>query len=77
MKAAHKSWSYDRARGFGQRALREMFGFARTKKFMKAESAIPPTGLEAFPVVDQGDRHKQPRFPFSSAQLNALFASEW
>jgi hypothetical protein len=77
MKAAHKPWSYDRARGFGQRALRDVFGFARTRGFMKAANPLPPEGLEAFPVVEQDNRHEQPRFPFTPAQLNALFASDW
>jgi hypothetical protein len=56
MKAAHKPWSYDRARGFGQRALRDVFGFARTRGFMKAANPLPPEGLEAFPVVEQPAR---------------------
>ena len=77
MTVAEKPWSYERARGFGQRALREVFGFARTKGYMKAANPIPPDGLEAFPVVDQGDRHRHPRLPYSTKQLNALFASDW
>jgi hypothetical protein len=77
MTAERKPWSRERAHGFGQRSLREVFGFARTKGMMKNLNPVPPNGLEAFPVVAQSADHQKPRLPFSSVQLNTLFASAW
>src|SRR5690606_14156541 len=45
MHAVHKPWSEQRAKSFGKRALREIFGFARTTGLMTA--ANPVDALEA------------------------------
>lgn len=77
MTAAEKPWSESRARGFGKRALREVFGLARTKGWMTIPN--PVDGLEAFPCLSKEEEasRRQPRYPFDAGQLNALFASVW
>lgn len=77
MHAAEKSWSEQRAKSFGKRVLREIFGFARTTGLMT--TANPVDALEVFPTLSKSDEasRRKPRYPFTSAQLNTLFASEW
>ena len=77
MRADNKPWSERRARGFGKRALREVFGLARTQGWMTIPN--PVDGLEAFPSLSKEEEasRMQPRYPFDTDQLNALFASAW
>ncbi len=77
MYASTKPWSESRAKTFGKRVLREIFGFARTKGFMTISNPID--ALEVFPSLSKSDEasRKKPRYPFTRTQLNALFASEW
>jgi integrase len=77
MHASTKPWSESRAKSFGKRVLREIFGFARTKGFMTILNPID--ALEVFPSLSKSDEasRKKPRYPFKSAQLNSLFAAEW
>ncbi|MCV2355342.1 hypothetical protein LNV09_14405 [Paucibacter sp. B2R-40] len=77
MNAEDKPWSEARTKNFGKRALREIFGLARTKGMMNAPN--PVDGLEVFPSLSKADEEsrKRPRFPFTNVQLNAIFASAW
>lgn len=77
MHTTTKPWSEARAKSFGRRVLREIFGFARTKGFMTIPNPID--ALEVFPSLSKSDEasRKKPRYPFTSAQLNTLFASDW
>ena len=77
MHATAKPWSEARAKSFGKRVLREIFGFARTKGFMTIPNPID--ALEVFPSLSKSDEasRKKPRYPFTSEQLNTLFASDW
>jgi integrase len=77
MHASSKPWSEERAKTFGKRTLAEIFGFARTKGFMSKEN--PVDGLEAFPSLSADDEasRRNPRYPYSSKQLNTLLGSEW
>lgn len=77
MHAENKPWSEARAKGFGRRALREIFGLARTKGWMTV--ANPVDGVEVWPTLSKEDEEsrKQPRYPFSDEQLNELFTSPW
>jgi integrase len=75
--AKPKPWSQGYVDGHVKRCLREIFSFARTKKYMSA--ANPVTELEITPKISLDERAKRqmPRYPFSSGQLNQLFSSEW
>lgn len=77
MSAETKPWSEKRAKTFGKRALREVFGFARTKGLMTISN--PVDDLEAFPSLSKEEEtaRKKPRLPFTTEQLNALFRSPW
>ena len=77
LHAKKHAWSESRARGFGKRALREVFGLARTKGWMTIPN--PVDGLEAFPSLSRAEEaaREKPRYPFTTAQLNELFASAW
>src|SRR5690606_34571874 len=77
LHAAHKPWSEQRAKSFGKRTLREIFGFARTRGLMTVPN--PVDALEVFPTLSKADEasRKKPRHPFNSSQLNTFFSSEW
>lgn len=77
MSAKTKPWSETRAKTFGKRALREIFGLARTKGLMTISN--PVDELEAFPSLSKQEEaaRKNPRLPFTNAQLDALFRSTW
>lgn len=77
MNAKVRPWSESRAKTFGKRALSEAFGLARTKGLMKSPN--PVAGLEALPSLTKEEEaaRKNPRFAFSSGQLNTLFSSDW
>ncbi|MNS10819.1 hypothetical protein D3C72_423420 [compost metagenome] len=77
MRASSKPWSGERAKTFGKRTLAEIFGFARTRGVMSAEN--PANKLEAFPSLSAEDEasRRNPRYPYSSEQLNTLLASAW
>lgn len=72
-----KPWSQAYVDGHVKRCLREIFSFARTKKFMTA--ANPVRELEITPKIslDEKAKRQKPRYPFSVTQLNEFFASEW
>ena len=72
-----KPWSQGYVDGHVKRCLREIFSFARTKKYMNV--ANPVTELEITPKIslDEKAKRQKPRYPFSVAQLNEFFASEW
>ncbi|MGF6481657.1 DUF6538 domain-containing protein [Paraburkholderia sp. JPY419] len=73
----HKPWSQGYVDGFVQRTLREMFALARTQGHMHADN--PMNHLETTPKIsrEQEKARKKPRKPFSIAQVNAVFASDW
>jgi integrase len=75
--AKPKPWSQGYVDGHVKRCLREIFSFARTKKYMTAPN--PVTELEITPRIslDEKAKRQKPRYPFTSAQLNELFTSEW
>lgn len=77
MRAEVRPWSENRAKTFGKRALREVFGFARTKGLMSIPN--PVDELEVFPSLSKHEEaaRKNPRYPFTSGQLNSLFKSKW
>lgn len=77
MKAENKPWSESRAKDFGKRSLRDVFGFARTKGLMTVPN--PVDGLEVFPSLGKQEEasRKKPRFPFKTKQINAIFCSAW
>ena len=77
LHASSKAWSEGRAKTFGKRSLAEIFGFARTKGLMSAEN--PVDAMEAFPSLTAAEEASRlnPRFPYTTKQLNTLLASAW
>lgn len=77
VRATEKPWSLARAKGFGRRVLREFFSLAKVHGLMTNQN--PLDGFETFPSLSKVEEssHKKPRFPFTTKQLNALFASCW
>lgn len=77
LHARLKPWSEGRAKTFGKRTLSEIFGYARTLGFMTAEN--PVDAMEAFPSLTAAEEasRQNPRFPYTSKQLNTLLASAW
>lgn len=75
--SAPKKWSQGYVDGHVKRALKEMFSLARTKALMTADN--PVTKLEMMPQLPEAERKKRqnPRFAFSSGQINTLFSSDW
>jgi integrase len=73
----HKPWSMKYSRGVVKRTLFEVFALARTRQMMSGTNPVddltvmPPLSKEA-----EASRMK-PRYPYSNAQLNTLFASPW
>lgn len=72
----NRPWSQGYVDGHAQRALKEMFGLARTLNLMKAPN--PLLNLETTPSIslDEAKARLQPRFPFTTEQLNIIFSSE-
>lgn len=70
-------WSQAYVDGHGKRALREVFAFARTMGLMTAQN--PVADLETTPKLpkNQQKTRSKERFPFSTEQINQLFASDW
>lgn len=77
MRAPVKPWSMQHAHGLVKRTLREVFALARTKGLMVASN--PVDDLELLPMLTSKEERsrKKPRFPFTDAQLTAIFASDW
>lgn len=77
VNAKPRPWSQGYVDGHVKRCLKEIFSFARTKKFMSA--ANPVTELEITPKIslDEKAKRQKPRYPFSVGQLNVLLTSEW
>ena len=75
--ASVKPWSLSRARTFGKRVLREVFAFAKVQGLMNVSN--PLDGFETFPALSKEDEasRREPRYPFTSKQLNSLFQSSW
>lgn len=75
--SAPKKWSQGYVDGHAKRALKEIFSLARTKSLMTADN--PVSKLEMMPQLPEVERKKRqnPRFPFSSEQINILFSSDW
>lgn len=74
---AEKKWSQGYVDGHARRALKEIFALARTKSLMTTDN--PVTKVEMMPRLSEHERKQRlnPRFAFSSAQINTLFSSEW
>ncbi|CAE6766926.1 hypothetical protein R70006_03758 [Paraburkholderia domus] len=72
-----KPWSQGYVDGFVQRTLREMFALARTQGHMHADN--PMNHLETTPKISKQEEkaRKKPRKPFTVAQVNTVFASDW
>ncbi|WP_233850931.1 hypothetical protein [Paraburkholderia sp. HD33-4] len=72
-----KPWSQGYVDGFVRQALREMFALARTQGRMHADN--PLHHLEVTPKISKQERKERtkPRFPYTVAQVNALFTSDW
>jgi hypothetical protein len=72
-----KPWSEARAKNFGIRTLHEFFALARAQNFMTI--ANPAGELKVFPSLSKEDEksRKNPRYPFSAAQLNMFLTSAW
>jgi len=85
MRAPKKPWSANRARTFGLRTLREIFGLARATISSDGSNSVmmtisnPADSLEAFPGQKDAEEalHKNPRHPFTAIQLNTLLWSAW
>ncbi|WP_429347691.1 DUF6538 domain-containing protein [Paraburkholderia sp. Clong3] len=77
LHAKVKPWSQSYADGFVRRALREFFALARTQGHMHADN--PMNHLETTPKISKQEEkaRKKPRKPFTVAQVNAVFASDW
>ncbi|APA84099.2 hypothetical protein BJG93_00790 [Paraburkholderia sprentiae WSM5005] len=77
LHAENRPWSQTYVDGFAQRTLREMFALARTHGHMHADN--PLNHLETTPKISKREEkaRKRPRFPYTVAQLNTLFASDW
>lgn len=75
--SAPEKWSQKYVDGHVKRALSQMFSLARTKALMKGDN--PVGKVELMPKLAEAERKKRenPRFPFSRAQINTLFQSEW
>jgi integrase len=77
MSAEGKKWSQSYATSKVPYYLREIFGLARTLKFMSVDN--PAVNLEAMPVLSKGEQksRQKPRFPLTTAHINKLLASDW
>lgn len=77
MRDPAKGWSMGYAHGRVRSTLREVFALARTKGLLLGVN--PVDDLDVLPMLsaEEEEEHRQPRMPFSNAQLNTLFASDW
>lgn len=77
MTSSDKPWSEARALQFGKSVLREAFGLARTRNLMTRTNPVDDMEVPPSLSPDEEAKRKQPRYPFTTKQLNALFASSW
>ncbi|MFM0078729.1 hypothetical protein P0D72_07545 [Paraburkholderia sediminicola] len=77
LHAKVKPWAQSYADGFVRQALREFFALARTQGHMHADN--PMNHLETTPKISKQEEkaRKKPRKPFTVAQVNTVFASDW
>ncbi len=77
LHAGNDSWSQSYANGPAKRVLKEIFALARTLGHMTQPNPI--LNLESTPQISKKEEQlrKKPRHPFTSIQMNTLFASEW
>ncbi|TDG05120.1 hypothetical protein E1N52_27185 [Paraburkholderia guartelaensis] len=77
LHAQTDNWSQGYVDGHAKRALREFFALARTQG--RAHSENPLDRLETTPKLPKKEQEKRlkPRHPFTTEQLNTLFASAW
>ncbi|WP_248321605.1 DUF6538 domain-containing protein [Caballeronia sp. Sq4a] len=77
LHAENKPWGQTYVSGFAQRTLREFFGLARTHGHMSTDN--PMNQLETTPKISKEEQRKREkrRYPFTAAQLNKVFASDW
>lgn len=70
-------WSQKYVDGHAKRSLKEIFALARTRSFMSADN--PMSKLEMTPKLsaEEAKKRTNPRFAFSSEQINTLLSSEW
>jgi hypothetical protein len=77
LNAAEDYWSMEYAHGPACTALDEVFSLARTMEMMTAPN--PVKAMESKPTIskDENAKRKHPRRPFTTAQINAIFQSDW
>jgi len=77
LHASQEAWSQSYVDGHAKRALREMFALARTQGRMRGEN--PVERLETTPKLPKKEQQRRlkPRYPYTTQQLNVLFASDW
>ena len=77
MHAATHPWSMDYAHGVVRRTLAEVFDLARSRGLMLAEN--PADALRVLPRLSASEerQRRHPRYPYTDAQLSAIFKSDW
>lgn len=76
INADKDAWSHKYATGRAKKALFEVFGLAKTHGLIDRN---PVSELDVLPKLNakKEQEHLQPRLPYTSAQLNELFTSDW
>lgn len=77
MHANANAWSMDYAHGVVRRTLAEAFDLARSRGLMLAEN--PADALRVLPRLSAAEerQRRHPRYPYTDAQLSAIFKSDW
>ncbi|QQX85284.1 hypothetical protein JJQ59_04910 [Cupriavidus necator] len=70
-------WSANYALGRAKNTLKEFFGLARTLSLMTVPNPVLALEIQPALSAEQAEARKRPRYPFATAQLNTLFASDW
>lgn len=77
LRTKDKPWGQSYVDGFVRQALREFFALARTLGHMHTDNPI--NQLQTTPKISKKEQKERtkPRFPYTAAHINTLFASDW
>ena len=77
LHSANKPWSEKRVATFGKRTLSEVFALALGEGLFHGLNPVDQlTLLPTLPKAEEASR-SNPRYPYSTSQLNHIFLSEW
>ena len=77
LHSKNKPWSEKRVATFGKRTLSEVFALALGEGLFQGLNPVDQLTLLPTLPKEEEDSRRQPRFPYSSKQLNQIFSSEW